>query len=100
MDMEERYRLIVSTILNVIGCGVEVERMLAGGRIDMVAWASRYVYVMELKLRNNGGVNAVVRQIVENGCMEPFEGDVRKVVGLAIELDEPGKGVTDWQTVE
>ena len=36
MDMEERYRLIISTILNAIGIRVEVERMLSTGRIDLV----------------------------------------------------------------
>ena len=41
MDMEERYRLIISTILNAIGIRVEVERMLSTGRIDLVAWLSR-----------------------------------------------------------
>ena len=34
--MEERYRLILSTIFNAIGCRVEVEKMIATGRIDMV----------------------------------------------------------------
>ena len=58
MDMEERYRLIISTILNAIGCQVEVEHMLSTGRIDIVASTSRFIYVVELKLTNNGGLNA------------------------------------------
>ena len=33
MDMEERYRLIISTIFNAIGLKVEVEKMIATGRI-------------------------------------------------------------------
>lgn len=36
MDMEERYRLIISTILNAIGLKVEVEHMLSTGRIDLI----------------------------------------------------------------
>lgn len=51
MDMEERYRLIISTILNAIGLKVEVEHMLATGRIDLIAQTSRYIYVIELKLK-------------------------------------------------
>ena len=100
MDMEERYRLIISTILNAIGCRVEVERMLNGGRIDIVAWTSRYIYVMELKLQNNGGMKAAAQQIADNGYMDPFKSDKRKVIGLAVELDDMGKGVIDWQVVE
>ena len=100
MDMEERYRLVISTILNAIGLRVEVERMLANGRIDIVAWTSRYIYVMELKLSNNGGIAAAANQIVSHQYLDPFQGDGRQVIGLALELDSQGKGLTDWQVVE
>ena len=100
MDMEERYRLIISTILNAIGLTVEVERMIATGRIDMTVQTSRYIYVLELKLRNNGGKKAAIKQIRNRHYMEPFKADKRQVIGLAIELDENGKGVLDWKRVE
>lgn len=66
MDMEERYRLIISTILNAIGMRVEVEKMISTGRIDIVAENSTFIYVMELKLTKNGGVNAAEKQITDN----------------------------------
>ena len=100
MDMEERYRLIISTILNAVGIRVEVERMLAGGRIDIVAWTSHYIYVMELKLSNNGGVLAAEKQIKDCGYMEPFKAYKRDVVALAVELDAQGKGLVGWKRVE
>lgn len=98
MYMEERYRLIVSTVLNAIGFKVEVERMLATGRIDLVAATPHRIYVMELKLKGNGGKEAAVRQIKENGYTEPFKADGREVVGLALELDDMGKGLLGWAT--
>jgi hypothetical protein len=100
MDMEERYRLIISTIMNALGYRVEVERMHSGGRIDIVVWTSRFVYVMELKLTKNGGLAAAAEQIRKNGYGEPFKADQRKTVCLAIELNDMGKGLVDWQTVE
>jgi hypothetical protein len=100
MDMEERYRLIISTIFNAIGLKVEVERMLATGRIDMTVQSSRYIYVIELKLRNNGGKDAATRQILDRLYLEPFKADKRQVVGLGIELDEEGKGITGWELAE
>jgi len=100
MDMEERYRLIISTILNAIGLKVEVEKMLATGRIDVVAKTSRYIYVIELKLKNNGGKEAAVQQILTNQYLEPFKADKRQVIGLGIELDDQGKGLLDWKKVE
>ena len=100
MDMEERYRLIVSTIFNAIGLKVEVERKVATGRIDMTVQSSRYIYIIELKLRNNGGKEAAARQILDRQYMEPFKADKRQVIGVGIELDEEGKGLLDWKRVE
>lgn len=99
MHMEERYRLIMSTIFNAIGCRVEVEKMIATGRIDMVVETTQYIYVLELKLSDNGGVDAAVEQIRAKQYAEPFKADKRKVIALAIELDDRGKGLVDWKEV-
>ena len=99
MDMEERYRLILSTIFNAIGCRVEVEKMIATGRIDMVVETTNFIYVLELKLSNNGGIDSATEQIRAKQYTEPFKADKRKVVAIAIELDEKGKGFVDWKEV-
>ena len=99
MDMEERYRLIMSTIFNAIGCRVEVEKIIATGRIDMVVETTNFIYVLELKLSNNGGVDAATEQMKAKQYAEPFKADKRKVIALAIELDDMGKGLVDWKEV-
>ena len=99
MDMEERYRLIMSTIFYAIGCRVEVEKMIATGRIDMVVETTNFIYVLELKLSNNGGVDAATEQMKAKRYAEPFKADKRKVIALAIELDDMGKGLVDWKEV-
>ena len=99
MDMEERYRLIMSTIFNAIGCRVEVEKMIATGRIDMVVEVTNFIYVLELKLSNNGGVDVAEEQMKAKQYAEPFKADKRKVIALAIELDDMGKGLVDWKEV-
>ena len=100
MDMEERYRLIISTIFNAIGCRVEVEKMIATGRIDMVVGVTNYLYILELKLANNGGLAAAEKQIKENHYDDPFKADKRQIIALAVELDEQGKGLKDWKEVK
>ena len=99
MGMEERYRLIMSTIFYAIGCRVEVEKMIATGRIDMVVENTNFIYVLELKLSNNGGVDAAAEQMKVKQYAEPFKADKRKVIALAIELDDMGKGLVDWKEV-
>ena len=100
MDMEERYRLIMSTIFNAIGCRVEVEHMLSTGRIDMVVEIYDYIYILELKLTNNGGLTSAEKQILANQYIEPFKAEKRKVIALAVELDDMGKGLIDWKEVK
>ena len=101
MDMEERYRLIISSILNAIGFRIEVEHMLSTGRIDILCYTHRYTYVIELKLTKNGGIAAAEKQMRDNLYLEPFKADKkREVIGLAIELEDMGKGLLDWKRVE
>ena len=100
MDMEERYRLIISTILNAIGCRVEVERMLSTGRIDILVQTQKFIYVMELKLSKNGGRKAGAEQIIRNQYLEPFKAAKQQAIGLSIELDDLGKGLVDWEEVK
>lgn len=59
-----------------------------------------YIYVIELKLTKNGGISAAEKQIIDHNYLEPFKADKRKVVGLAIELEDMGKGLLDWKVVE
>lgn len=100
MDMEERYRLIISTIFNAIGFKVEVERMISTGRIDIVIYTRRIIYVLELKLSNNGGMKAAESQINDRDYTQPFQADGRKVIALAVELDSMGKGLIDWKEIK
>ena len=100
MDMEERYRLIMSTIFNAIGFKVEAEKMIATGRIDMVVYTHHIIYVLELKLSNNGGLASAEKQIINNQYAEPFKAGKRKIIALAVELDDLGKGLVDWKEVE
>ena len=88
----------LALILSIIG---SINWGLVGiFRFDLVAWLSRYIYVLELKLSNNGGLDAAEQQIRDCRYIEPFKGDPRKVVGLAVELDSEGKGLINWKVVE
>ena len=99
MDMEERYRLILSTIFYSIGFRVQVEKMIATGRIDMIVESPDIIYVLELKLTNNGGLDAAEAQMKDRAYTAPFQADGRKVIALAVELDDMGKGLIDWKEV-
>ena len=73
--------------------------MIAMGRIDMVVETTNFIYVLELKLSNNGGIDAATEQMKAKQYAEPFKADKRKLTAIAIELDEKGKGLIDWKEV-
>lgn len=100
IDMEERYRFIISSIFHAIGVRTEVEHMMSKGRIDIVASNATYIYVIELKLTKNGGLAAAEQQIKDNLYAEPFKADSRELIPLAIELDDMGKGLLRWKRAE
>ena len=76
-----------------------MEKIIATGRIDLVVKTSTFIYVLELKLSNNGGVDAAAEQIKAKQYSEAFTADKRKVIALAVELDDLGKGLVDWKEV-
>ena len=46
-----------------------------------------------------GGVDAAEEQMKAKQYAEPFKADKRKVIALAIEFDDRGKGLVDWKEV-
>ena len=65
----------------------------------MVVETTNFIFVLELKLSNNGGVDTAEGQMKAKQYAEPFKADKRKVIALAIELDDMGKGLVDWKEV-
>lgn len=59
----------------------------------------RYCQHLLQKLSNNGGVDAAEDQMKARQYAEPFKADRRKVIALAIELDDKGKGLVGWKEV-
>ena len=98
-NRKEKWRKTWWFGLITVSCRVEVEKMIATGMIDMVVETTNYIYVLELKLSNNGGIDAATEQMRAKQYAEPFKADKRKLTALAIELDEKGKGLVDWKEV-
>lgn len=61
-----------------------------------------YIYVMELKFANNEKLTTAEKQIKSNNqYLELFREDKkREVIGLAMKLEDMGKGLLDWKIGE
>lgn len=110
MHVEERYRMVITIIFRALGLRVEVERMQALGRPDIVVYVKNKVYVLELKLENNGGAAAAATQISDRHYIDPFltatpstsdaaAQPAREVFALGIGMDNEGKGLTAYEQV-
>ena len=100
MHIEERYRLIITIVLRALGFRVEVERMQAGGRPDIVLYTPKFIYVLELKTESNGGLAAAEQQIRDRHYCDPFQTGAQQVIALAISMQDEGKGLIDYKQVE
>ena len=100
MDMKERYRLVLSTIFHAVGFHLEVERVQPSKRIDLVVSTNDYVYIMDLMLTSEGGIASAEQELKTVSYVEPFEGDTRHIMPVAMELDDNGKGLLDWKVMD
>ena len=60
---------------------------------------TEWVKMAIISVLRNGGIDAATEQIRAKQYAEPFNADKRKVVAIAIELDNKGKGLVDWKEV-
>ena len=98
--IEDHFRFILSTVFSVLGYAVECERHMATGRIDLVVKAPNYIYVMELKMKGNGGMDAAEEQMLRKHYADAFAAELREVVRLVIEFGEESRTIDDWKRLK
>ncbi len=121
MHVEERYRMVLTIIFRALGFRVEVERMQAVGRPNLVVYVKNMVYIFELKLNNNGGAQVAAAQIRDRHYCDPFLAGThsspdaaiapqnspdaampprQKVIAMGIGMDDEGKGLTEYRIID
>lgn len=94
---EERYRYLLKLAFYVIGCKVEEEKQMATGQIDLIAHYDNCILVMELKLDNNGGIEAAKQQIIDRNYASIFSAEKTKAVySVAISFSTKERGISDY----
>ena len=64
------------------------------GRIDLVLKSDSVIYVMEFKL--NGSSDEALAQINENGYVEPFLTDGRKIIKVGVNFNDSIRNIEEW----
>jgi len=94
---EERFQYCVSCALYLCGCIVQPEVQVANGRIDIVAHYNNIIFVIELKLDSNGGLEAAKKQLIEKNYTSAFPKD-KEVYAIAISFstEEGSRGISGY----
>lgn len=96
---EEHFRFIVKNLFYICGFHVEEEVQMSNGRIDLVVHTPDILYVLELKMKDNGGCGSAERQLNERHYADAFCASHRQVVCLALEFDKDNRGLVGWKNV-
>lgn len=96
---EEHFRFIIKNLFYICGFKVEEEKQVAGGRIDLVIHTPNIIYVLELKMNDNGGTNAASQQIATRHYADAFSASHKQTISLALVFDKDNRGLIDWNEV-
>lgn len=97
---EEHFRFILKNIFYLCGFDAKEEIEMASGRIDLIAENDFYVYVMELKMDDNGGINAAVNQMKSRHYADIYAASEKKIISIALEFSKESRGLKEWLVVE
>ena len=70
---------------------------MASGRIDLVAEAPHIIYVIELKMMNNGGKVAASRQMKNRHYSDAYSTSHKQIICLSLVFDKENRGLIDWK---
>ncbi len=94
--LESHFQFLLSMMFYSVGFNVQQEVRVAAGRIDMVVTTRRQLYVIELKLSDNGGAMAAMEQMSARRYVDAYSAEYRQLNQLAIEFDNKTHCVNRW----
>ena len=98
--MEEKFRFIVKNAMHLAGCFVDEEKQTATGRIDLVCRYDTCILVIELKMTNNGGIDAAEQQIADRDYIAPYMAYGRPIYAVALEFDAQQRCMTRYKVTK
>ena len=91
---EKYYQTIFFTVFKLIGSVVEAETRTNRGRIDAVVKTPTDIFVFEFKL--HGSAQDALDQIRENGYMEPYRDDPRRLTAIGVAFNQDDRNLDQW----
>ena len=95
-DAEKDFQYAMSIILQLLSdsLSISTEGTTSEGRIDILAEAPRFVYIIEIKI--NDSAEAALRQIEEKAYARQFADDPRKLFKIGVRFSTADRCIDDW----
>ena len=90
----------MSIILQLLSdsLSIRTESATSEGRIDILAEAPRFVYIIEIKI--NDTAEAALRQIEEKAYARQFADDPRELFKVGVRFSTANRCIDDWKVME
>lgn len=99
-NAEKDFQYAMSIILQLLSDSLTIytEGTTSEGRIDILAQAPRFVYIIELKI--NDTVEAALQQIDQKGYARRFADDPRPLFKIGVRFSTENRCIDDWKIAE
>ena len=94
-DTENHYQNVVYLTLKLMSVYlVDAEFRTSNGRIDLLVWTDKYIYVMEFKY--DGSAQEAIDQIESKEYPLPFAMDSRTIIKVGVNFSGKTRNIENW----
>ena len=99
-DAEKDFQYAMSIILQLLSdtLTIRTEGTTSEGRIDILAEAPRFIYIIEIKI--NDTVEAALQQIEERAYARQFADDKREIFKIGVRFSSENRCIEDWKLAQ
>ncbi len=96
-DQEKYYQNTLRALFMLMGSRVEAEHRTANGRIDLLVWLPKYVYLFEIKM--DRGAEVALEQIEGKGYAKGIDKGGRQLIAIGVSFSRAERGIQEWKVV-
>ena len=99
-NAEKDFQYAMSIILQLLSDSVKVhtEDTSSEGRMDILAEAPRFIYIIEIKI--NDSAEAALQQIEDKGYARKFADDERRIFKIGVRFSTKTRCIDSWRIAE
>ena len=94
-EQEKYYQNTLRALFMLMGSKVEAEHRTANGRIDLLVWLPKYVYLFEIKM--DRGAEVALEQIEGKGYAKGVDTGGRQLIAIGVSFSRAERGIQEWK---